>query len=66
MYEALALILGSGLIGTLVGIFIAVTLTLQFLMFLELPFTFVFPWNMFIITFVAGLIVSLAGSYFAL
>lgn len=51
IYEALSLVVGAGLIGTSVGIIIAVTITLQFLMFVELPFTFIFPWNMFLTTF---------------
>lgn len=45
IYEALILVVASGLIGTIVGIVIAVTLTLQILMFMELPFQFVFPYT---------------------
>ena len=66
MYEALSLIISSGLLGSLVGMVIAVTLTLQFLMFLELPFTFIFPYTMFFFCFGMGIIVSVFGSYFSL
>lgn len=38
MYEAFVLTVSAGLIGAFIGIIIAVTITLQFLMFTELPF----------------------------
>lgn len=45
---------------------IAVTLTLQFLMFLELPFIFLFPYAMFFFCFAMGILVSILGSYYSL
>jgi|NOAtaT_6_FD_contig_101_1046183_length_1794_multi_3_in_0_out_0_2 ABC-type antimicrobial peptide transport system permease subunit len=66
MYEAFVLTFSSGLIGTVIGIIVAITLTLQFLMFTELPFKFIFPTNMFLTTFVLGLFTSIGGSYFAI
>jgi ABC-type antimicrobial peptide transport system permease subunit len=65
MYEALALIVSSGLLGSIVGIAVAVTLTMQFVMFLELQFIFFFPYAMFFFCFFMGLIVSLGGAYLA-
>lgn len=66
MYEAVCLIMTSGLLGTLVGIVVAITLTLQMLMFVELPFVFAFPTAMFLLTFLGGLATALLGSYFAI
>ncbi len=66
MIESCALVLSSGLIGTFIGIVVAVTLTLQFLMFTELPFNFIFPYGMFFTTFISGLVIAVFGSYFAL
>lgn len=34
-------------------------------MFTELPFTFVFPTEIFLITFVGGFLTAIFGSYFA-
>ena len=57
--------MASGLIGTVVGIVVAVCITLQLVMFTELPFTFVFPTSMFLVTFLGGFLTALLGSYFA-
>lgn len=38
IYEAVSLILASGLIGTVIGLVVAITLTLQILMFTEFSF----------------------------
>jgi len=35
-------------------------------MFTELPFTFVFPYGMFFVTFFSGLFIAATGSYSAL
>ena len=66
IYEAISLIVASGLIGTLIGIVVAITLTLQMLMFVELPFVFAFPTAMFILTFLGGFLTAIFGSYFAI
>lgn len=66
IYEAISLIMASGLLGSIVGIVIAVTLTLQFLMFLEIPFVFIFPYAMFFFCFSMGIVVAIGGSYYSL
>lgn len=65
IYEAIALIISSGLLGTVIGIIVAITITLQILMFVELPFVFIFPTNMFLLTFIGGILTAIFGSYFA-
>ena len=64
-YEALSLILSSGILGTIVGISVAIILTSQFLLFTELPFEFIFPTEMFCVTFILGILTALLASYFA-
>jgi len=44
LYEALAVFISSSLLGLLVGFILATTLSLQFNLFLELPFTIEFPY----------------------
>ena len=44
IYEALAIIIAAVLTGALIGLLIAITLTLQFNLFTEMPFVFTFPY----------------------
>jgi len=64
IYEAFCLITTSLVLGSAIGIAIACTLTLQFNLFTELPFVFLFPTTIFITLTVLSLIVSVAGSFF--
>ena len=43
IYEALAIISAAVLTGSVIGLLIAITLTLQFNLFTEMPFVFTFP-----------------------
>jgi len=65
MYEAGVLIFASGVLGSIVGIVVAVTLVMQFLLFTELPFEFLFPTDIFCVTFIFGFFTALGGSYYA-
>ena len=65
MYEAGVLTMAAGILGTIVGIVVAVTLIMQLLLFTELPFEFLFPTNIFCITFFLGFGTALGGSYYA-
>ena len=65
IYEALALIISSAILGSIVGISIAIVLVLQFLAFTELPFEFIFPTEMFFINFTLGILTAVFASYFA-
>jgi ABC-type antimicrobial peptide transport system permease subunit len=63
IYEATAIIMAAILLGSTIGIFIAVTLTLQFNLFTEMPFQFAFPWILFSTVLVMSLLVAVLGSY---
>jgi len=63
IYEALSLVLSTIVLGTALGIFTAVVLTLQILLFSELPFYFNFPTELFVMVVILSLVVAVLGSY---
>jgi ABC-type antimicrobial peptide transport system permease subunit len=65
IYEALSLICSAVILGSCVGILIAVTLTLQFNLFAEMPFQFQFPTALFASVVVMAVAVAFVGSYLA-
>ena len=64
LYEAATIILTSIIIGTFIGIVISSSLILQFDIFLELPFVFNFPYELYFILVSVGLFLGLLGSYY--
>ena len=66
IFEAVSLTLAAGLLGAAVGIFVAITTTLQFNLFTQLPFKFLFPTAVFVFTFSSALITSIWGSKVAI
>jgi hypothetical protein len=63
VYEALALVLASVLMGTTIGLLIAVSLTLQFNLFTELPFKIDFPHLLFWVMLTMATTVAVVGSW---
>jgi ABC-type antimicrobial peptide transport system permease subunit len=53
-------------LGSIVGILVAITLTLQFNLFTELPFEMEFPFIMYFTLIGICLITALVGSYYPL
>ena len=64
MYEAATIILTSIVIGTFIGVVISTSLILQFDIFIELPFIFNFPFQLYFILISLGLFLGLLGSYY--
>jgi len=64
IYEALSLVLSTIVLGTTLGITTAIILTLQTLLFSELPFEFNFPTELFVMVMLLSLLVAVLGSYF--
>ena len=64
MYEAATIILTSIVIGTFIGVVISSSLILQFDIFIELPFIFNFPFQLYFILITVGLFLGLLGSYY--
>ncbi|KAF2072454.1 hypothetical protein CYY_006230 [Polysphondylium violaceum] len=63
IYEALVLIFSSMILGLCIGLGIALTLTLQFDLFTELPFSFEFPYIMFIGVLISSIFIAIFVSY---
>ena len=62
LYEALAVYLSAALLGMLVGFILATTLSLQFNIFLELPFKITFPYWLVATMLILGLFVTILGT----
>lgn len=63
VYESSALIFSALLLGTAVGVLQALTLTLQFALFTELPITLDLPYELFAVVVALSCAVAWAGSY---
>eukprot|EP00013_Stygamoeba_regulata_P007379 CAMPEP_0177632462 /NCGR_PEP_ID=MMETSP0447-20121125/2307_1 /TAXON_ID=0 /ORGANISM="Stygamoeba regulata, Strain BSH-02190019" /LENGTH=155 /DNA_ID=CAMNT_0019134037 /DNA_START=49 /DNA_END=516 /DNA_ORIENTATION=+ len=63
IYEALAIILAALVLGSLTGASIAVTLTLQFNLFTEMPFEVAFPYSLFFMVVSMAVVTAVLGSY---
>ena len=66
IYEAVCLTMASGIIGTVVGVAVALVLTVQYLTFAEIPLKFHFPGVAFGVTFASGVVTAVLGSFLAL
>lgn len=61
LYEALAVVISSLFLGSVVGIAIAFTLAAQFYQFLELPLELSFPYALFFIMIIMALATTVIG-----
>lgn len=62
VYEALTIVVASLISGTSIGIAIACTLTIQFNLFVEMPFRFNFPYDLFFSLMGMAFLVAVLGS----
>ncbi len=62
VYEALSLVFACLVLGTSIGILVAITLTLQFNLFTEVPFTMEFPSMLFSIQVSMAFVVAILAS----
>eukprot|EP00708_Paratrimastix_pyriformis_P001987 GAFH01000724.1.p1 GENE.GAFH01000724.1~~GAFH01000724.1.p1 ORF type:complete len:1155 (+),score=530.18 GAFH01000724.1:461-3466(+) len=65
VYEGLALVFACIILGSLSGFLIAITLTLQFGVFTELPFKFSFPTELFLAAVALSIVTAIFGSILA-
>ncbi|KAJ3048749.1 hypothetical protein HK097_010242 [Rhizophlyctis rosea] len=63
IYESLCIMIASTMIGTAVGLLVALAVTLQLNLWTQLPFHFYFPTVLYCCTVAASFVVSLLGSY---
>lgn len=66
IYEAVSLCLAAAILGSTVGIIVAVTMTLQFNLFTELPFELEFPVIMYTVLLTVCMGTAVLGSYIPL
>ncbi|CEM34393.1 unnamed protein product [Vitrella brassicaformis CCMP3155] len=63
VYESLSLTLSSILLGTVLGGVVAITLTVQFNLFSELPFVFLFPFTLYGFMVFLALVTAVVGPW---
>ena len=63
VYEALSIVLASVILGTIVGLAVAILMTVQFNMFTQLPFSFSFPFILFFPILGMSVVIAIVGSY---
>lgn len=63
IYEATSLTLGAAILGLIVGLGLAFTLSAQFSIFLDIPVSVPFPLAMFLILFLGGIAVAVYGAW---
>ena len=63
MYESLSLTLAAALLGSFTGVMVALVLSIQFNLFVELPLSFEFPFLMFFTMLVLAVLTAVFGSY---
>lgn len=64
IYEALSIVISCAVLGVILGVVTAVTLTLQSNLFSEMQFMLEFPTTLFSVTVVLSLVLATLGSYF--
>jgi len=62
IYEAMGSIVAAIILGTIIGLVVACTLTLQQNLFTEMPFSLAFPWGLFATVILASLFVAALGA----
>ena len=63
VYEAFAIVLACVILGTIIGLVVAIMMTVQFGMFTQLPFSFQFPSVLFFPVLAMCLIIAFVGSF---
>jgi len=64
IYEALCLVLAATVVGSAIGIVTSVTLTLQYDVMVEMPFSFTFPWLQLTKVALGCSLIAAGASYF--
>jgi ABC-type antimicrobial peptide transport system permease subunit len=63
LYEAFVVVFGASLLGTLIGTLIGWTMTLQRVLFTQLPITLTFPWALLGVILCVSVLVSMLASF---
>eukprot|EP01094_Clydonella_sp_ATCC50884_P023842 TRINITY_DN5816_c0_g1_i1.p1 TRINITY_DN5816_c0_g1~~TRINITY_DN5816_c0_g1_i1.p1 ORF type:complete len:418 (-),score=84.62 TRINITY_DN5816_c0_g1_i1:444-1697(-) len=63
IYESFILVLSSSTLGVMIGVFVGWTVSMQRVLFTELPLPFQFPWELFLIVFAMSISFALISSW---
>jgi len=63
VYEAFSIVLSSVILGSVIGLVVAIMMTGQFGMFTQLPFVFVFPSQLFFPILAMCIVIAFVGSF---
>jgi len=63
IYEAFVLVMSSSLLGFMIGICVSYTMTLQQVLFTQLPVPFVFPWTIMLTVFGCSVFFSILAAF---
>mmetsp|Transcript_844 Transcript_844/g.2906 ORF Transcript_844/g.2906 Transcript_844/m.2906 type:complete len:1061 (-) Transcript_844:73-3255(-) len=62
IYEAFVLVISASIMGVFIGLAVSYTMTLQQILFTQLPIAFIFPWEIILIVFVLALVCSFVSA----
>ncbi len=63
IYEAFVLVMSSCVLGVLIGTVVGFTMTLQLMLFVEIPLIFYFPWIQLLVIMILAIICAFASTY---
>jgi len=63
IYEAFVLVMSSSVMGILIGTIVSYTMTLQQLLFTQLPIPFAFPWTIMFTVFACSILFSIMAAF---
>jgi len=63
VYEAFVLVMASSLLGIMIGVVVGYTMTLQQVLFTQLPIPFVFPWTIMFTVFLCSILFSILAAF---
>lgn len=63
IYEAFILVLASSILGMIIGAVVGFTMTIQRVLFTQLPIPFTFPWQLMIVVFLGSIVFAVLASW---
>ena len=63
IYESFILVFSSSLLGIMIGVVVGWTVSIQRVLFTELPLPFQFPWQLFMVVFAMSISFALVSSW---
>lgn len=64
IYEAFTLVSSSSLLGFFIGLIVSYTMTLQQILFTQLPIPFAFPWQVLLTVLLAAVLFAFLAAFY--